>query len=79
MFKQITNFENFNIFLGEKEDLILEQNNDKFSQQENLIEYVIEKEINRKNMEEIINKSFAEINGKNIYIITKSKKEFLDI
>lgn len=79
MFKQITNLQNFNIFLGEENDLLTRNKENGHFQEESIVEYITETEINETIVETIINKSFSYIDAKNIYIITDSKQKFLEI
>lgn len=77
MFKQITNFENFNIFVGDKNDLKIKKIIKKTEINDLIIEYQNDN-IDEDTSEIFFLNILDNVNQKDVYVISKSKKEFMD-
>ncbi len=83
MFKQITCFDKFNIFVGNDEDLLMQKYDDENNLkglENNYIRYNTlgsEMETNT-TINLIVNDAFSLVNKGNVYIITNSKESFIN-
>ena len=86
MFKQITCFEKFNIFVGNDEDLLTQKREDenqnylKGLENNNYIRYnTLDTKIDTSTtINLIVNNAFSLVHKGNVYIITNSKENFIN-
>lgn len=85
MFKQITCFEKFNIFVGNDEDLLTQKSEDENQShlkglENNYIRYnTLDPEIDTNiAINLIVNNAFSLVHKGNVYIITNSKENFIN-
>ena len=78
MFKQITNFEEFNIFVGSEQDLEYKEKTLEFRLDEISVEYTLENYLEYSDTHQFVNKILDKLNNTDVYIISKNTKNFVE-
>lgn len=75
MFKQITNFESFNIFVGNQDDLKFKEETNEFSINDVIIKVL---ELRNLSSDIFVTNVLDKVNDKDVYIVSNDKGKFIE-